>query len=157
MKKIIRLTEGDLTRLVKRVIIEQSSTRELDVINFCEQNNIPQVEKDDKDQKAKWMKQTKDFTIIVVNFIVPEYTLLLVSKVNKITTDNTSKINELKKQLNFAIQKEKYDDVVKISNQLKSISMQDTESKVNYLVDEMFYNDNWNFEEFKKLIQPYIK
>ena len=40
MKKIIRLTESDLTRIVKRVLMEQTSSMVDDVKKFCNDNGF---------------------------------------------------------------------------------------------------------------------
>jgi hypothetical protein len=111
MKKIVRLTESDLIRLVKRVINEQSSTREQDVENFCKQNNIPQIKLDSTE--AYWEKETENFTISINN-VYNGHTILFVYK----------DIGE-------------YDRTV--------------------FVKKVYNDQDWNFEEFKKLTAPYIK
>jgi hypothetical protein len=53
MKKIVRLTESDLTRLVKRVIKEDAQMKQLSIL----QKNFPKIDIDElKDKWEKFMK-----------------------------------------------------------------------------------------------------
>jgi protein-arginine kinase activator protein McsA len=155
MKKIVRLTESDLTRLVKRVINEQSSKPEEDVKNFCKQNNIP-YEQDYKVPNYKHCKKNfGDYIVeIIVDTIVGDVSFE-VYKQNGEIVDNASKIENMKKQICTAVNQEKYEDAYYLLINLKGLKPKSTQEK--YFASKNYSADNWNFEEFKKLIQPYIK
>jgi hypothetical protein len=67
MKKIIRLTEKDLTRIVKRVIMEQTTTMVDDVKKFCQENGFTS----NKDGNG-FSKKTNKHSITIVIFQYPD-------------------------------------------------------------------------------------
>jgi len=66
MKKVIRLTESDLIRIIKRVINEQPSENNTmieDIENFCKKKGFPEADLKMRCQKSSCVKITeKKFT-----------------------------------------------------------------------------------------------
>jgi hypothetical protein len=64
MKKVIRLTESDLTRIVKRVIMEQTSSMVDDVKKFCKDNGFT--------EDGDWITKSNNKFNITISFIFPD-------------------------------------------------------------------------------------
>jgi hypothetical protein len=67
MKRIVKLTESDLTRIVRRVIMEQSSTILTDVKKFCVDNGFNQNQNGDG-----FSKKTNKYLITITIFQYPD-------------------------------------------------------------------------------------